>query len=452
MESGRAARLIAALLLWATGVVAAQWHPGFGTPPQGLGLDGDPRALLHHTDGDLYCGGSFSQAGDQTAWFIARLESEPDGTRAWASLGDMDNRVDALVSWGDSLLAGGRFTTAGGVAVNRVAVYDGLAWHPVGSPASWGWSGVLALTIHDGTPWAAGSGFVVRWTGSAWEAVTHASFSGDVFALASLDTAVVAAGAFTSVTDPAGTLVPADNIAAWTGTWNAMGSGLPGTVYALETWNGLLYAGGVFTSPSPLLARWNGGGWTADWPALSGTSVIALDGWGVRLVVGGSLTGGGGSSLWNVGYLDGAVWRDMGGGVNGQVRAVSAADTEVAAGGSFLFAGGAPSEHAGLWQDEAVAVGPVPLPARLTSVAPNPFNPAVSIDFSLRRAGPARLSVHALDGRSTAVLVDQYLESGAHRAVWRGRDGAGRPVPSGCYVLRLEADGRVDSRRIMLAR
>ena len=148
-----------------------EWQPGFGAPPSGLGLDGDPRALLHH-DGHLYCGGSFSQAGDLTAWFVARLETAPDGTRTWASLGDLDNRVDALAAWGDSVLVGGRFTLAGGTTVNRVAVYDGAAWQPVGDPAAWTWGHVGALALHDGTPWAAGTGYVVRWTGTAWETIT----------------------------------------------------------------------------------------------------------------------------------------------------------------------------------------------------------------------------------------------------------------------------------------
>ena len=106
---------------------AAAWREGFDAPPAGLGLDGDPRALLHHSDGRLYCGGSFSQAGETTAWFAARLD--PDGDiSTWTSLGDMDNRVDALAAWGDSVLAGGRFTVAGGVSVERVAVFHEGAW------------------------------------------------------------------------------------------------------------------------------------------------------------------------------------------------------------------------------------------------------------------------------------------------------------------------------------
>jgi hypothetical protein len=47
---------------------------------------------------------------------------------------------------GPALYAGGDFTTAGGVAVNRIARWDGSSWSPVGSGTN---DSVLALTVHD---------------------------------------------------------------------------------------------------------------------------------------------------------------------------------------------------------------------------------------------------------------------------------------------------------------
>ena len=93
----------------------------------------------------------------------------------------------------------------------------------------------------------------------------------------------------------------------------------------------------------------------------------------------------------------------------------------------------------------ATNVGPGSVPnglrTRLHAVAPNPFNPKTTIRFELPRSGHARLSVHALDGRLVARLQDGLLDAGRHRVVWRGRDDAGRALPSGTYLYRLQTGG-----------
>ncbi|HEX5624638.1 MAG TPA: T9SS type A sorting domain-containing protein, partial [Saprospiraceae bacterium] len=61
---------------------------------------------------------------------------------------------------------------------------------------------------------------------------------------------------------------PANNIAAWDGnSWTALGSGVNGIVRALSVHNGILYAGGQFTTAGSInnanhIAAWNGSSWT----------------------------------------------------------------------------------------------------------------------------------------------------------------------------------------------
>ncbi len=53
--------------------------------------------------------------------------------------------------------------------------------------------------------------------------------------------------------------------------------------------------------------------------------------------------------------------------------------------------------------------------------------------------GATRLTVLDLRGRVRRVLADGIRFGGAGAVVWDGRDGAGNPVPSGIYVVRLDA-------------
>ena len=84
--------------------------------------------------------------------------------------------------------------------------------------------------------------------------------------------------------------------------------------------------------------------------------------------------------------------------------------------------------------------------------APNPFNPATTLRFSLPDAGSVRLTVHDVTGRLVATLVDDYSPPGHRAVVWDGRDDAGRAMASGVYIVRLTAGERLAARKIVLVR
>jgi len=82
---------------------------------------------------------------------------------------------------------------------------------------------------------------------------------------------------------------------------------------------------------------------------------------------------------------------------------------------------------------------------------PNPFNPATMLRFVLAEAGPVRLAIYDLTGRRVrALLAGEVLEAGEHARHWDGRDAAGRALPSGLYLCRLEAKGRVATGKLSL--
>lgn len=94
-------------------------------------------ALAVMPNGDLIAGGSFTAAGGGAANCIARW----DGS-AWAPVGTGLTRFAAgfplasvaalaVLPNGD-LIAGGSFTAADGVFVNRIARWNGSLWLPLG--------------------------------------------------------------------------------------------------------------------------------------------------------------------------------------------------------------------------------------------------------------------------------------------------------------------------------
>jgi len=83
---------------------------------------------------------------------------------------------------------------------------------------------------------------------------------------------------------------------------------------------------------------------------------------------------------------------------------------------------------------------------------PNPFNPRTTIKYNLENRTAVTVTVYDLTGRELVVLLDEVMDSGAHRLVWNGQDSAGRAVGSGAYIVRLRTPEEVESQKIMLVR
>ncbi len=240
----------------------ARWD-GSSWNALGSGLDERVYALAT-LDNNLYVGGAFTTATNSggAAVTVNRI-ARWNGT-SWSALGSgMNGQVTALAVSGGDLYVGGAFTTAtnsGGVAVtvNRIAKWNGSSWSALGS----GMNGqVSALAATGGDLYAGGvftratnSGGVAvtviqiaRWNGSSWSAL-GLGMSSQVSALAWSSGDLYAAGAFTRATNSGGVAVTVNGTARWDGSsWNALGAGVNGTVWALTVTDGDLFAGGSFT-------------------------------------------------------------------------------------------------------------------------------------------------------------------------------------------------------------
>jgi hypothetical protein len=86
----------------------------------------------------------------------------------------------------------------------------------------------------------------------------------------------------------------------------------------------------------------------------------------------------------------------------------------------------------------------------LLSAYPNPFNQSTRASFTVGRPQRIRISVYDAAGRRVAVLTDQSYESGTYAVGWDGRMSSGRQVPSGVYLLRMNAYKMSESRKLLL--
>ncbi|RMH94239.1 MAG: T9SS C-terminal target domain-containing protein, partial [Calditrichaeota bacterium] len=83
---------------------------------------------------------------------------------------------------------------------------------------------------------------------------------------------------------------------------------------------------------------------------------------------------------------------------------------------------------------------------------PNPFNPVTNLRFRISDFGLAILKVYDLTGKEVKTVVNEYLAPGSYEVQWDGTDEAGRPVSSGVYLYRLEAENQVKVRKMVLMR
>ena len=83
--------------------------------------------------------------------------------------------------------------------------------------------------------------------------------------------------------------------------------------------------------------------------------------------------------------------------------------------------------------------------SHLFAATPNPFNPQTQLRFELIEASTIQLDIYDLSGRLVRSLVDDYLDSGEHHAIWDGRDQGGKRVGSGVYLVRLRGDNFIET-------
>lgn len=83
----------------------------------------------------------------------------------------------------------------------------------------------------------------------------------------------------------------------------------------------------------------------------------------------------------------------------------------------------------------------------LANPYPNPFNPATIIQFSLPVPSFVVMRVYDLLGRQVTTLQNGFLHAGTHRVTFDGHH-----LPSGTYVIRLQANEAALSKKAILVK
>ena len=94
----------------------------------------------------------------------------------------------------------------------------------------------------------------------------------------------------------------------------------------------------------------------------------------------------------------------------------------------------------------------IPGDMRMEAAYPSPFNESTRVRYRLPRAATVSLRVLDVLAKPVRVLARGQQAAGEHTVRWDGRDDAGQPLPSGVYLIRLEAGGQVATRKVVLVR
>jgi zinc metalloprotease ZmpB len=92
----------------------------------------------------------------------------------------------------------------------------------------------------------------------------------------------------------------------------------------------------------------------------------------------------------------------------------------------------------------------VPAVTALKGNYPNPFNPTTTISFSLAKEGNVRIDIYNIRGERVRTALNETRSPGGQSVVWNGTDDNQHSVASGVYFCRMTADGKTQTRKMLL--
>ena len=91
-----------------------------------------------------------------------------------------------------------------------------------------------------------------------------------------------------------------------------------------------------------------------------------------------------------------------------------------------------------------------PTTASLGQNYPNPFNPWTTVPFTLNGEAAVKLGIYDVTGRPVRTLVNRSFQAGEHKVRWDGTGDDGLLLSSGIYFARLEFEGFIATKKLLL--
>ncbi|MDX2475584.1 MAG: FlgD immunoglobulin-like domain containing protein [Candidatus Krumholzibacteria bacterium] len=269
----RSAHALFVLILLLPGIATAlvagdeSWSSGF----HAAGIDGTVQSMISW-DGSVFVGGFFGAVRDVETDHVARLEfgaGTPSSIVGISPVGDgLDGYVVGFAGHDGQLHAAGYFNGSGDTVLNRVARWDGAAWHPLGD----GLPGIYPRTIasYDGALYVDR----YRWDGSSWTEVFPVN--GRISTLTVHAGLLYACGEFSEVAGQA-----IGNVIAWDGSSIlSVGGGVPWLQVegAYSGADGLYVSGWDDFDLASGTNRWDGLAWQTEVDGGMATSMVVHEG------------------------------------------------------------------------------------------------------------------------------------------------------------------------------
>jgi hypothetical protein len=92
----------------------------------------------------------------------------------------------------------------------------------------------------------------------------------------------------------------------------------------------------------------------------------------------------------------------------------------------------------------------IPNLTALQNAYPNPFNPNVTIAYTLEKAADVRIHIFNNKGQMVRILLDATKAAGTAHLVWDGKSDNGDNLPSGIYYVQMQAENSKSTRKIVM--
>ena len=94
-----------------------------------------------------------------------------------------------------------------------------------------------------------------------------------------------------------------------------------------------------------------------------------------------------------------------------------------------------------------------PSALKAVKLYPNPFNPTVTLNYDLEEINDLNVSIYNLAGEQVWNFAKSNHPAGAnYTLLWNGNDLSNSPVPSGIYLVNIQAGGQTLSQKVTLLR